>query len=90
MDRNWSDRDEAGRRTPGWRCQKGGLLHFLQNKAGRVKKRLAENPWLFPPVYDESGACVYAGVRRDEILTFEQCAEINQRIYLETGYDPAA
>lgn len=89
-DRTWTDRDGAGRRVPGWRCERGGLRHFLQAKAERVKKRLAEKPWVFPPVYDESGACVYPGVRREEIMTWKQCQAINRRIYLETGYDSAA
>ncbi len=90
VDRTWTDRDTEGRRIPGWRCEKGGLSHFLEAKAERVKKRLADNPWLFLPVYDDSGSCVYPGVRRDEIITAEQCQVINQRIYQETGYDPRA
>ncbi len=90
VDQTWADRDTEGRRIPGWRCENGGLSHFLEAKAERVKKRLAENPWLFLPVYDESGVCVYPGVRRDEIMTAEQCTFINQRIYQETGYDPRA
>lgn len=67
VDRVWIDRDAEGRRRAGWRCEKGGLGHFLEAKAERVKKRLSANPWLFTPVYDESGVCVYPGVRRDEI-----------------------
>ena len=71
-------------RTPGWRCMNGGLSHFLQAKAQRIQKNLAENPWLFPPVPG------YPGVRRDEIMTWEECAAISRRVFEETGYDPTA
>ena len=80
-DRSW---DGKYTRELGWRCQKGGLGHFLEAKAVRIKQNLAENPWLFPP------APGYPGVRRDEILTWEE-AEAKMRKYcLETGYDPNA
>lgn len=71
-------------KTLGWRCQTGGLSHFLQAKAQRIQKNLAENPWLFPPVPG------YPGVRRDEIMTWEECAAISRRVFEETGYDPTA
>jgi DNA-directed RNA polymerase subunit RPC12/RpoP len=69
-------------RKPGWRCQKGGLSHFLQAKAEGIRKHRAENPWLIPP------APGYPGVRRDEILTWEECEAISLKVLLETGYDP--
>lgn len=71
-------------KTLGWRCQKGGLKHFLDAKAQEIQKNLAENPWLFPPVPG------YPGVRRDEIMTWEKCAEISRQVFEETGYDPTA
>lgn len=68
----------------GWRCVKGGLRHFLEAKTKRIQKQLAENPWLFPPVPG------YPGVRRDEVMTWEECEAISRKVFLETGYDPTA
>ena len=90
VDTQWLDRDDEGRKRYGWRCENGGLRHFLDAKAERIKKRLAENPWLFPPVYNETRKCVYAGVLRADVMTWEQCQVISRQVYLETGYDPTA
>ncbi len=90
VDTRWMDRDKDGKRCFGWQCKKGGRTHFFEAKTARIQKQLAEKPYLFPPVYDENGKCTYAGVRRDEVMTYEQCAEISQRVFLETGYDPTA
>lgn len=51
----------------GWRCAKGGLAHFLTAKANQIRRQQAANPWLIPPVDG------YPGVRRDEVLTWEDC-----------------
>lgn len=88
VDTQWLDRDDEGRKRYGWRCENGGLRHFLDAKAERIKKRLAANLWLFPPVYDETGKCVYEGVRRDEVVTAEECGKISLKVFQETGYDP--
>lgn len=80
-DRNW---DGKYTKELGWRCSNGGLRHFLEAKAERIKKQLAENPWLIPPVPG------YPGVRREELMTWEECEAINRKIFLETGYDPTA
>jgi hypothetical protein len=80
-DPNW---DGKHTKTPGWRCQNGGLSHFLQAKAQHIQKNLSENGWLFPP------APGYPGVRREEIMTSEECAAISRRVFAETGYDPTA
>jgi hypothetical protein len=69
-------------KMPGWRCEKGGVRHFLEAKGKQVQQQLAENPWLIPPAED------YPGVRRDEVLTFEECEAISRKVFLETGYDP--
>lgn len=69
-------------RRPGWRCEKGGVRHFLEAKGKQIQQQLAENPWLIPP------APGYPGVRRDEVLTFEKCEAISRKVFLETGYDP--
>ncbi len=66
--------------TLGWRCEKGGLRHFLEAKAERIRRQLAENPWLIQP------APGYPGVRRDELMTWEECQAANQR--LQPGDDP--
>ena len=71
-------------KEPGWRCEKGGLRHFLDAKAQRIQKQLAENPWLIPP------APGYPGVRREELMSWEECVVLNRKIFLETGYDPTA
>ena len=82
--RTYRDRTWDGRytRTLGWRCEKGGLRHFLEAKTQRIRQQLAVNPWLFPPV---SG---YPGLRRDELLTAEECEAISRKVFQETGYDP--
>ena len=78
-DRSWDGRYT---REPGWRCEKGGLGHFLMAKADRIRQGFHDNPWLFPPVPG------YAGVRRSEILTADECRQISTKTFLETGYDP--
>lgn len=82
--RSYRDPTWDGRhtRTLGWRCEKGGLSHFLEARAEKIRKQQAENPWLIPPVAG------YPGVRRDELLTWVECEAINRRIYRESGYDP--
>jgi hypothetical protein len=78
-DRNW---DGKYTRELGWRCEKGGLRHFLMAKTDRIKEQLRNNPWLFPPIPG------YAGVQRSEVMTADECALVSARIFLETGYDP--
>jgi len=78
-DRNWNGKYT---KTLGWRCEKGGLRHFLEAKAECIKKQQSENPWLIPP------APGYPGVRRDEVMTWEECEAISRKVFLETGYDP--
>ena len=67
----------------GWRCSQGGLAHFLQQKFNRIRKNWEENPYLIPP------APGYPGVRRDEILTYEDLLPLYRR-WAEEGYDPTA
>lgn len=67
----------------GWLCLNGGLSHFLQAKRLRIQENIAKNPYILPPAED------YAGVKREDILTWQQCLEIGQRIFQETGYNPA-
>ena len=78
-DRTW---DGKYTRTLGWRCEKGGLRHFLEAKAERIKQQLAENPWLIPP------APGYPGVRRDELMTWEECQTANQKAIPDLDDDP--
>jgi hypothetical protein len=82
--KTFPDHTWDGRHThePGWRCEKGGLRHFLDTKTQRIQKQLAENPWLFPPVPG------YPGMRREDLLSWEECEAINRKVFLETGYDP--
>ena len=69
-DRTWDGKYTC---TLGWRCEKGGLRHFLEAKAERIQQQLAENPWLIPP------APGYPGVRRDELITWEECQASNRK-----------
>ena len=82
--RTFRDRTWDGRytRTLGWRCEKGGLRHFLEAKAERIKQQLADNPWLIPP------APGYPGVRRDELMTWEECQTANQKTIPDLADDP--
>jgi hypothetical protein len=67
----------------GWRCTQGGVAHFLQQKMERICKNWKENPFLIPPALD------YPGVRRNEVLTYEDLLPSYQKA-AEEGYDPAA
>jgi len=67
-----------GKKGFGWRCENGGLAHWMQTKTDRIRRQLAAHPWLFAPVYDENGICVYTGVRRSEVLTFEDCQALSR------------
>ncbi len=78
-DRTW---DGKYTRTLGWRCEKGGLRHFLEAKAERIKQQLADNPWLIPP------APGYPGVRRDELMTWDECQRAEQKLRPELVDDP--
>ena len=78
-DRNW---DGKYTRTLGWKCEKGGLRHFLEAKAERIKQQLADNPWLIPP------APGYPGVRRDELMTWKECQTANQKAIPDLDDDP--
>ena len=82
--RTYRDRAWDGKytRTLGWRCEKGGLHHFLEAKLHRIQKQLASNPWLIPPAQG------YPGLQRDELSTAEECEAISQKVFQETGYDP--
>jgi hypothetical protein len=71
-DRTW---DGKYTKTLGWRCEKGSLRHFLEAKAAKIKKQIAENPWLIPPVPG------YPGVRRDALVTWEECEASHRWIY---------
>jgi hypothetical protein len=75
-DRNW---DGKYTRQLGWHCNQGGLGHFLEAKARRIQVQLAENPWLLPP------APGYPGVRRDELITWEECELLQSKALLEVG-----
>lgn len=74
--RTYRDRVWDGRYTGelGWRCVRGGLSHFLENKASRIQKQFAVNPWLFPP------APGYPGLRREDVLTQEEYDRQSQEI----------
>ncbi|NMC84438.1 MAG: hypothetical protein GYA58_04045 [Anaerolineaceae bacterium] len=67
----------------GWRCSQGGVAHFLQQKMERIRKNWQEHPFLIPPTPG------YPGVRRDEILTYEDLLPVYRKAAAE-GYDPAA
>ena len=78
-DRTW---DGKYTHTLGWRCEKGGLRHFLDAKAERIKEQLAKHPWLIPP------APGYPGVRRDDLMTWEECQKAKQKAKDDPDDDP--
>lgn len=49
----------------GWRCDMGGLSHFLLAKANRIKQQIGVNPWLIPP------APGYPGLLREDLVTWK-------------------
>jgi hypothetical protein len=62
------DPDWNGKFThePGWRCDTGGLMHFLLAKANRIKLAVAANPYLIPP------APGYPGLLRADLVTSQE------------------
>jgi len=57
------------RRGAGWACVRGSESHYWQHHVNVLKGLFAANPWLFPPVISANGTLLYAGVRRDELIT---------------------
>jgi hypothetical protein len=62
------------RRGVGWACVKGSETHYWQYHVNVLKGLFAANPWLFPPVVAPDGRVLYAGVRRDEVITEDTIA----------------
>lgn len=56
-------------RGAGWICANGGKSHYWQDRVAVLRKALAENPWVFPPVVAADGRVLYPGLKRDEIAT---------------------
>ena len=56
-------------RGAGWACAQGSEAHYWLAHVNSFRQRLAENPWIFPPVYAADGALLYPGLKRDEIIT---------------------
>jgi len=57
------------RRGAGWACARGGTTHYWQHQGSVLRGLFASHPWLFPPVLAPDGRVLYAGVRRDEVIT---------------------
>jgi hypothetical protein len=57
------------RRGAGWACVKGGKSHYWQAHVDVLRRLLAKNPWLFPPVFSLDGRVLYPGLRREEVVT---------------------
>jgi hypothetical protein len=60
------------RRGAGWACVKGSEAHYWLAHVDSLRKSLAANPWVYPPVYAEDGRVLYPGLKRDEIITESQ------------------
>jgi hypothetical protein len=60
------------RRGAGWACVKGSEAHYWLAHVKSLRKALASNPWVFPPVVAEDGQVLYPGLKRDEIITESQ------------------
>jgi hypothetical protein len=72
-------------KEPGWQCKSGGKHHFYQAKTAKIKENFAKNPWLFKPIPE-----VYEGLRRDDVMSAEECVDALRKEFLATGYNPAA
>jgi hypothetical protein len=79
----FDNRLSSKRRGAGWRCIQGGSLHYWEAQVQVLRQKLAENPWLFPPVVIRNGAQIlahdgildgdtvlYPGVLRAEIVSY--------------------
>lgn len=62
------------KRGAGWACARGSETHYWQYHVNVLKGLFAANPWLFPPVVTPDGRVLYAGVRRDEVITEDTLA----------------
>ena len=60
------------RRGAGWACTQGSEAHYWLAHVASLRKALASNPWIYPPVYDSTGRVLYPGLRRDELITESQ------------------
>jgi hypothetical protein len=60
------------RRGAGWACVQGSEAHYWLAHTNSLRQRLAENPWIFPPVTAADGRVLYPGLKRDEIITESQ------------------
>jgi hypothetical protein len=59
-------------RGAGWACVTGGETHYWLSCITALRKALADNPWVFPPVFAVDGTILYPGLKRDEIITESQ------------------
>jgi hypothetical protein len=57
------------RRGAGWACVKGSEAHYWLAHVNALRKTLAGNPWIYPPVVAVDGQVLYPGLKRDEIFT---------------------
>lgn len=82
------DRSLDGKYThePGWQCKSGGKKHFFQAKAKQIQSNLARHPYLFKPIPEDN----YPGLRREDLMTWEECQAITEKVFRETGYNPAS
>jgi hypothetical protein len=60
------------RRGAGWACVKGSQAHYWLAHGESLRKALASNPWIYPPVVADDGRVLYPGLKREEIMTGSQ------------------
>jgi hypothetical protein len=60
------------RRGAGWACVQGSETHYWLAHITVLRKALADNPWIYPPVYAPDGRVLYPGLKRDELITESQ------------------
>ena len=55
-------------RGAGWACVNGGESHYWLAHVNALRKTLAGNPWVYPPVVAADGQVLYPGLKREEII----------------------
>jgi hypothetical protein len=67
-------------RGVGWACIRGSEAHYWLAHVNSLRQHVAENPWIYPPVYAADGSVLYPGLKRDELIT--------ESMPWPEGYDP--
>jgi hypothetical protein len=68
----YDHRLSSKRRGAGWRCTRSGSLHYWETHTRSLQQKLADNPWLFPPVVLREGVQIpaYNGIEKGDIVLY--------------------